>query len=380
MQNFNCCILGTENSGKSSYIKQFCTNINENKFSPFMIVCNNLNIVNGEANSDVYSRNSFTVSFNKEEVLSFSINDYAGKILQSRDEQLKSYDELISDVHNADFLILMIDGGFFSEENKEKVVKNIKRKCARFYTPLVSQCSQYHGNKLPPVLFAVTKCKNYPQINKQELIEIIKESFDGIFADGDVETPQYVLCLDSAANNGIMIPVITAIKHFVNNIAEEINQNILFRNSKLEDTKKDKQDFLNEQESRLILKSRSKMKEASKSIDDINRQIEENKSALSNHPVWNHKRKIDNLLATVLNENVNLLIYGFDGLLTAEADDDNIGTGCLIVLAIIAVMLVVLFIANSVFRKIVIYASIGIVLFICIRKIKENIINNTKNK
>lgn len=380
MQNFNCCILGTENSGKSSYIKQFCTNINENKFSPFMIVCNNLNIVNGEANSDVYSRNSFTVSFNKEEVLSFSINDYAGKILQSRDEQLKSYDELISDVHNADFLILMIDGGFFSEENREKVIKNIKRKCARFYTPLVSHCSQYHENKLPPVLFAVTKYQNYVQINKQEIFEIIKESFDGIFANGDVENSQYMLCLDSVADNGTIIPVMTAIKHFLNNISEEINQNILLKNSKLEDTKKDKQDFLNEQESRLILKSRSKMKEASKSIDDINRQIEENKSALSNHPVWNHKRKIDNLLATVLNENVNLLIYGFDGLLTAEADDDNIGTGCLIVLAIIAVMLVVLFIANSVFRKIVIYASIGIVLFICIRKIKENIINNTKNK
>jgi len=368
-------VLGIENSGKTTYIskiKKF--NLNSNVFS--ITESSNNSYDTAKTPIGYYYSNQFALNYKNECLVNFQINDYFGELLKLKETQQESFTKLENDLYSSDFIMIFIDGNFFCDDDKNVILKNLKRKCARIINPYISNYSGKNNGFIPPILIAVTKSVSFAgKYSTQDIFDLVNESFNGIFSD---ETQQYVICIDNNAKTAVEIPILIGLDYVLSRECQKIKADTERQNAVLTDTISDRQKFVDEQESRLILKSRSKINDAKDEINQLNEKIQTNINSLNNNIIWNQRDVLRSVIAEKLEINRNSLVYGFDKELTYQkmVNESDGGIGWLIVLAVIAIVLVILFIANSTFRTIAIYAVIGIALLLSSKKI----IDNKKNK
>lgn len=146
MPNFRYCILGMDDTEKITYVNKIRNfNVSSNVFS----ILSEKDITNyseEKPNLEIYYRNDCSLHYNHNLVLEFQVKYYSGMILKNKDENFDSQKNLQADLEKTDFLIIIVNGDYFVQDDKEAIIKLLKRKCVRFLNPFIAYCSEQQEN------------------------------------------------------------------------------------------------------------------------------------------------------------------------------------------------------------------------------------------
>lgn len=125
---------------------------------------------------------SFKLSYQTKSIMSFDWADYGGGTLKVREDNPQAFEKLMDSIKESTALYIFIDGDLFCEENSDKRKRNIERKCARTVNSYIQSFADENQNRLPPIVFVVTKsdkCKEY--ISSDEIYSVLKNAFSSVF-------------------------------------------------------------------------------------------------------------------------------------------------------------------------------------------------------
>lgn len=336
-------VLGIENSGKTTYIS---------KIKGFDLHSNRLSIIEADNSCDTgqtsiedYYRYQFNLNYNSECLIKFQLNDYCGKLLKLKEANSVQFEKLLDDTYLADFIIIFIDGAFFSDRDKDAVLKNVKRKCARIINPYISTYSEKNNGFIPPILIAITKSSMFTGIySNQEILDFITEAFSSIFSE---EINHYVICIDGDAEIAVKIPILIGLDYVLSCECEKIRLAVEEQNARIQDKIADYENFLRIQNDRLILKSRKKINDAEHEITRLKEKIQANTNALNKNVIWYQRDMLRSILVKELKLNREALIFGFDTALNYPDNIESNSHGIAINILKKAIVLVALFIIGN---------------------------------
>lgn len=340
-------ILGIENSGKSSYLKNM---------SNFLANDTSFSLVNDKQYSNSqyeYIQNEFFLRYENNNIMKISISDYSGALLKSRDDSVDC-SVIKNDINSSDYIIIFINGDFFTDNNKFDCIKNIKKKCTRTLNPYLAECAEKNQDNLPPVFFAVTKSDLILQsYSNQDIFDCINEAFNSIFSD---ESKPYIMRITNQDINAAQIPIMIGIYHMISCECENIKKETEKSNSHIQDRINDNNTFLKSQNDRLILKNPLKIKKVESENTQLRILLQNNKSTLNTNPIWQQKKMFNTKLTELVKNNANSLVYGFDSELNYSGNISNANINSIFIKALV---LIILFILAQVVPSLAVITSLG---------------------
>lgn len=182
IMNINIALIGSSNSGKTTFINEMIKDINS--YSPLITIAERSKEVS--MHSDIINPHGYDLKIaqNQQNLKqwSFTLNDYKGSILKDREASGPGYYEFKDALNNTKNWIILIDGDCFLKEGIEAQIKAIKSSCARSIMPFIDDYLESHNNELPRIIFVVSKCTNY-FLPKDQIISAVMEAFKMIIKD-----------------------------------------------------------------------------------------------------------------------------------------------------------------------------------------------------
>lgn len=193
--------LGMSHSGKTCYILgmyyNMCTGINGFKLFTNGTTASKLedwmdNLDDESLHMDRFpagttsnfnTNYSFLLKYQSTSILSFDWYDYAGGLLRSKDENSKTYQEVVNSIKTSTCLYIFIDGELLSADTQEKRIKNVQRKCARSIGHFLTDYANENG-KFPPIVFIITKADLCSNVSGNDIEEILRLNFSDLFNGG----------------------------------------------------------------------------------------------------------------------------------------------------------------------------------------------------
>lgn len=129
------------------------------------------------------SNYEFDLNYQNQKIMSFDWMDYGGRTLREKENNPEAFAELKKSISESAALYIFVDGDLLCDEDTERKIKNVKRKCGRIINPFLTDFIQEKSSQLPPIVFVITKsdlCKHYIKNNK-EIYDVLYESFNSIF-------------------------------------------------------------------------------------------------------------------------------------------------------------------------------------------------------
>ncbi len=126
----------------------------------------------------------FNLSSKGEYIMTFDWLDYAGGMLQSKEESSEVFTEIQNSIWQSAALYVFIDGEDLCYEEYEDKLRKVKRK-ARKISNYINNFNVDTNKNLPPVVFVITKsdlCGSY--LKQGEAEQIIHDLFSGVYDSG----------------------------------------------------------------------------------------------------------------------------------------------------------------------------------------------------
>lgn len=198
-ENKHITLLGISNSGKTSYISALYYRMlagkmgysfsakdrfTDKNLSDSMSKLRNSSLKKERfgVNTNSLNKYTFNLMYNFDDfVMSFDLYDYSGSILKEMQCGGKQYHNFKDNFYKSSCVLIFIDSSMFCNCDPEDIVDNIKFECATIFNNLfVDYVSS--GNLFLPVSVVITKYDLISKlIPKDEICNIIKESFDPLF-------------------------------------------------------------------------------------------------------------------------------------------------------------------------------------------------------
>lgn len=173
----------------------------------------------------------FRLCYETKQIISFEMMDYAGGSLRTREN---TYAQVKKSIAESTALYIFIDGNSLCSEDSEERKENVYYDCAMTVTPIIQDFADTHNQRLPPIVFVVTKsdlCKNY--VSSKEITAIIKDLFSPAFSE---ETYSYI-CAVTLGNTisddeykGRFRPINIHIPFFIGSYHEYYNRCVILKN------------------------------------------------------------------------------------------------------------------------------------------------------
>lgn len=189
-----------------------------------------------------FSNYSFKLNYYNEPVMSFDWADYGGGTIHARNDNPEVYTELINSINESTALYIFIDGELLCNENPEKRMRNIERKCKAKLNSIISNFVQSHAEELPPIVFVITKsdlCRQY--VTQDEIKSILIKNFKELFAPGRTNYIVAVSLGEEIADDdysGEVEPVNIHIPFFIGIFHEFLNFCLYIKRELLKDEQK----------------------------------------------------------------------------------------------------------------------------------------------
>ena len=126
----------------------------------------------------------FNLNSKGEYIMTFDWLDYAGGMLQSKDEGSEVFTEIQNSIWQSAALYVFLDGEDLCHEDYSEKLKSLRRK-TRKISNYINNFDADTGKTLPPVVFVVTKsdlCA--PYLKQGELEQIVHDLFSGVYDSG----------------------------------------------------------------------------------------------------------------------------------------------------------------------------------------------------
>ena len=249
----------------------------------------------------------FNLSSKGEFIMTFHWLDYAGGMLQSKEENSEVFSEIQESIRNSCALYVFIDGEDLCYEDHDEKIKKVKRK-SRKIANYINNFNVETQRSLPPVVFVVTKsdlCA--PYLKEGELEGIVHDLFSGVYESGLTYITMVSLGKDIADDDysgdvepiNIQTPFFIGIYHEFLKQCIELKREILKANdenkSAISQMQIDNEKIANRNIFSRLLNGDGSDERAynNSSIEEARRNIESNKQLLS---------KYKRLMGTVMNE------------------------------------------------------------------------------
>lgn len=237
------------------------------------------------------SNYEFDLNYQNQKIMSFDWIDYGGRTLRDKENNPEAFAELKKSISESAALYIFVDGDFLCDEDTEKKIKNVKRKCGRIINPFLTDFIQEKGSELPPIVFVITKsdlCKHYIKNNK-EIYDVLYESFNSVFCKN---SRCYITTVslgdDIAEEDGeadpinIQIPFFIGIYHEFFNACNYIKSEIESENQNKRNEIDRNYREINYQNSRWFFTDYNAIRWARENIDKENESIQKNEEYLKN--------------------------------------------------------------------------------------------------
>lgn len=237
------------------------------------------------------SNYEFDLNYQNQKIMSFDWIDYGGRTLREKENNPEAFAELKKSISESAALYIFVDGDLLCDEDTEKKIKNVKRKCGRIINPFLTDFIQEKGSEFPPIVFVITKsdlCKHYIKNNK-EIYDVLYESFNSVFCKN---SRCYITTVslgdDIAEEDGEADPINIQIPFFIG-IYHEFFNACNYIKKKIKDEDKSNRDSIdasnreiNYQRGRWFFTDYGSIRCAEENIDKKNKKIKENEEYLKN--------------------------------------------------------------------------------------------------
>ncbi len=235
------------------------------------------------------SNYEFDLNYQNQKIMSFDWMDYGGRTLREKENNPEAFAELKKSISESAALYVFVDGDLLCDEDTERKIKNVKRKCGRIINPFLTDFIQEKGAELPPIVFVITKsdlCKHYIKDNN-EIYNVLNESFSSVFGKNSrCYITTVSLGNDIAEEDGEADPINIQIPFFIG-IYHEFFNACNYIKSKIEDEIQDKRNSISAsrseisyQRGRWFFTNYNKIRWAEENIDEKNKQIAEKEEQL----------------------------------------------------------------------------------------------------
>ncbi len=174
----------------------------------------------------------FNLLYNNKKIINFDLLDYAGGSIASKGPVFQKLKESIA---VSTVLYVLVDGLSLCDEDKEERKDNFEYDCAMHINPILQEYAQEHNEKLPPIVFIVTKAdllKKY-NVSDSEITDLIKGHFKSAFSKGNTNYIVGVTLgenISDDGNKGKFKPVNMHIPVLIGSYHEFYNRYIILKN------------------------------------------------------------------------------------------------------------------------------------------------------
>lgn len=247
-------ILGTSGSGKTCYIvgsyrAMLSKDVPEWSLEPLgdsniVMINESLNKLRQRTGDDRYPAKTrddvkairnleFNLLYNNQEVINFDLIDYAGGSILTRSGPV--FEKLNESISKSTVLYILVDGESLCDEDNEEREEKFTYDCVCNINPILQEFVQNNKEKLPPIVFIVTKAdllKKY-NVSDSEITGLIKGYFKSAFSKG---TTSYIVGvtlgenISDDDNKGKFKPVNMHIPVLIGSYHEFYNRYILLKN------------------------------------------------------------------------------------------------------------------------------------------------------
>lgn len=237
------------------------------------------------------SNYEFDLNYQNQKIMSFDWIDYGGRTLRDKENNPEAFAELKKSISESAVLYIFVDGDLLCDENTEKKIKNVKRKCGRIINPFLTDFIQEKDSELPPIVFVITKsdlCRHYIKNNK-EIYDVLYESFNSVFGRNNrCYITTVSLGDDIAEEDGeadpinIQIPFFIGIYHEFFNACNYIKKKLESADKRYRKSIAESNQEINYQNSRWFFTNYGAIRVAKGNINEKNKKIKENEEYLQN--------------------------------------------------------------------------------------------------
>lgn len=177
--NFGITLLGMPNSGKTNFMTEAVKDINS--FSPKISMQPIVQTPGTDGHS--YHTEQYILKVSEDTQWQFTVCDYKGDLLKSNEDDR---DELARAFSMSGSWIIFVDGDYFADgkEADETIIKKIKRDSVRTLMPYLSSYAETHGERMPELLFLITKAKKLAnKFSPGRLQHIVMGAYEGLFTE-----------------------------------------------------------------------------------------------------------------------------------------------------------------------------------------------------
>lgn len=246
-------ILGTMGAGKTCYIvgsykAMLSKDVPEWSLEPLgdsnkRMINESLDKLRGRTGYDRYpakTRNEvgdmrnleFNLLYNNQKIINFDLMDYAGASIMTYGSV---YEKLMKSILVSTVLYVLVDGKSLCDEDIEEREENFEYDFVKYVKPILQEYAREHKEKLPPIVFVVTKMdllKKY-NVSDNEIANLIKSYFDFAFTKG---TTNYIVGvtlgedISDDGNKGKFKPINMHIPVLIGSYHEFYNRYIILKN------------------------------------------------------------------------------------------------------------------------------------------------------
>ena len=255
--------------------------------------------------------NEDDLKYNYERLPRNNIKCYKYTELKKRDADIDTYEKRLDDVSNTDYFVIVLGKEFFSIKDDDKLIKELKKKCARIINPYIDHYASAHNSKVCPIIFVISGSEGYyKRFDKEKIVDIFSEALSISF---NKEIHNYIMYNDIRKQNGSSIPIMLCIYDELIKAEKKIRNDFELEKKEIQNRIKSEEEFLDWHDNRVMkfLSSR-KASNARYAIGSLNSELAQREKAFDNNAVKEQKIMFKESLEKELGRNHKCLIYGFD--------------------------------------------------------------------
>lgn len=298
MESYRIGVLGPKSSNKSEYVEDLASCLNYSGSFSDVFECEKCDSINEKKMGSEIDSSEFKLVHFYDEILILSVCDLSNEIIKNRVESTQLY--------NVQNIIVYIDGEVFCVDDHNEIQKKLKREYARIVNQYLSEYVEKNGYN-PLTIFVIDKADLIEE-RMDNIYPALSNIFSNIFND---DICSFTILVDRFHTDAKLLPYIISLYFYYNDRYEIYKKELEKQLEELNNRKNEKDQYIAEQEKRLILKNYIKLRESKNEVTSLSIEIEKLNDRKKNNELMDIRNDLYEYMIDIMNGNRTSLIHGF---------------------------------------------------------------------
>jgi len=298
LESYRIGVLGPKSSNKSEYVEDLASCLNYSGSFSDVFECERFDSINEKKMGSEIDSSEFKLVHFYDEILIFSVCDLSNEIIKNRVESTQLY--------NVQNIIVYIDGEVFCVDDHNEIQKKLKREYARIVNQYLSEYVEKNGYN-PLTIFVIDKADLIEE-RMDNIYPALSNIFSNIFND---DICSFTILVDRFHTDAKLLPYIISLYFYYNDRYEIYKKELEKQLEELNNRKNEKDQYIAEQEKRLIFKNYIKLRESKNEVTSLSIEIEKLNDRKKNNELMDIRNDLYEYMIDIMNGNRTSLIHGF---------------------------------------------------------------------